>query len=223
MPPRPAKLVRDEIRRGEIVSAARACVVRHGFHAASMQQIAQEARMSVGQIYRYFPNKEAIVHAIVERIVSQRIAWIASTGRQTDLPQVLASRMFDASSSESEDRVLLLEVTAEAARSPTVAAMVRAADRRLHAQALATVRLDHPSLTEAEAAARVEFMAVLAEGTAFRRLTDQPAETEALAALYRQVIGQLLPGVVAAGSASAAAPASPATAASAAPKRKPRR
>ncbi|CAN5675388.1 TetR/AcrR family transcriptional regulator [soil metagenome] len=219
MSPRPAKPVRDEIRRDEIVAAARACVVRHGFHAASMQQIAQEARMSVGQIYRYFPNKEAIVHAIVERIVSQRIAWIASTGRQMDLPQVLASRMFDESPSEADDRVLLLEVTAEAARSPTVAAMVRAADRRLHAQALATVRLDHPALTEAEAAARVEFMAVLAEGTAFRRVTDQLADPEVLAALYREVIERLLPGAPGGASTSASVAAT----VGATVKRKPRR
>lgn len=83
--PRPAKAERDELRRSEIAAAARLCVVRHGFHAASMAQIAEQAKMSVGQIYRYFPNKEAIVYDIVERIVSQRLAWIASSARQTDL------------------------------------------------------------------------------------------------------------------------------------------
>jgi hypothetical protein len=97
--------------------------------------------------------------------------------------------------------------------------MVRAADRRLHAQALATVRLDHPALTEAEAAARVEFMAVLAEGTAFRRVTDQLADPEVLAALYREVIERLLPG--APGGASASAPVAATVGATA--KRKPRR
>jgi AcrR family transcriptional regulator len=191
--PRPAKPVRDGLRRDEIVAAARACVVRHGFHAASMAQIAAEARMSVGQIYRYFPNKEAIIHAIVERIVAQRLVWIASTERQ-DLAQVLASRMFDDDPQEWADRALLLEVTAEAARNPEVAEMVKQADRRLHAKAVATVLQDHPHLSEQQAAARVEFMAVLMEGTAFRRVTDQLADPEVLATLYRQVIEQMLPG-----------------------------
>lgn len=193
--PRPAKPVRDELRRDEIVAAARACVLRHGFHAASMAQIAAEARMSVGQIYRYFPNKEAIIHAIVERIVTQRLAWIASTGGQVDLAQVLASRLFTHDAAEMDDRALLLEVTAEATRNPAVAEMVRTADRRLHAQAVAMVRLDHPQLSEPEAAARVEFMAVLSEGTAFRRVTEQRADPLLLASLYRDVIERLLPGV----------------------------
>lgn len=192
-PARPPKAVRDELRRDEIVAAARQCVVRHGFHAASMAQIAQQARMSVGQIYRYFPSKEAIIHAIVERIVAQRLAWIESTGRQLDLPKVLASRMFTQDAGEIDDRALLLEVTAEATRNPAVAEIVRKADRQLHERALTTVRQDYPQLSRKEAAARVEIMAVLSEGTAFRRVTQQPADPKVLAALYREVIGLLLP------------------------------
>src|SRR6185312_9438459 len=71
---------RDQTRRDQIVRAARRCVVRRGFHGASMAEIAAAARMSVGQIYRYFPSKEAIVHAIVERIVSQRLQGVAAGG-----------------------------------------------------------------------------------------------------------------------------------------------
>lgn len=191
--PRPAKAERDELRRDEIAAAARLCVVRHGFHAASMAQIAEQAKMSVGQIYRYFPNKEAIVYDIVERIVSQRLAWIASSARQFDLAAFLASRMFSEDATEVEDRALLLEVTAEATRNPAVAEIVRKADRRLHAQAMAAVRVDYPELSEREAAARVEFVAVLSEGTAFRRATEQPADVATLEALYREVIGRLFP------------------------------
>lgn len=192
-PARPPKAVRDELRRDEIVAAARQCVVRHGFHAASMAQIARQARMSVGQIYRYFPSKETIIHAIVERIVAQRLAWIESTGRQLDLPDVLASRMFTQDAGEIDDRALLLEVTAEATRNPVVAEIVCKADRQLHQRALATVRQDWPHLSRKEAAARVEIMAVLSEGTAYRRVTQQLADPKVLAALYREVIGLLVP------------------------------
>ena len=191
---RPGKSERDELRRAEIVTAARYCVVRHGFHATSMAEIATQAQMSVGQIYRYFANKEAIVHAIVERIVSQRLAWIASTARQIDLPRLLARRMFADEAVEKEDHALLLEVTAEATRNPVVADIVRTADRRLHAQAVEAVRQDYPQLSDADISTRVEFMAVLSEGTAFRRATEQPADPVLLAALYREVIERLLPG-----------------------------
>ena len=70
------KELRDQTRRIGILDAASRCVVRHGFHGASMAEIAAEASLSVGQIYRYFPSKEAIVHALVERIVDNRLQWI---------------------------------------------------------------------------------------------------------------------------------------------------
>lgn len=191
---RPTKAERDELRRNEIVTAARECVLRRGFHASSMAEIAARAQMSVGQVYRYFANKEAIVHAIVERIVSQRLEWVASTARQIDRPRMLARRLFSDERAEKDDHALLLEVTAEATRNPAVAEIVRAADRRLHAQGVEAVRQDHPHLSDREISARVEFMAVLAEGTAFRRLTDHPADPQLLEAIYSEVIGRLLPG-----------------------------
>jgi len=191
---RPTKAERDELRRNQIVTAARECVLRRGFHASSMAEIAARAQMSVGQVYRYFANKEAIVHAIVERIVSQRLEWVASTARQIDRPRMLARRLFSDERAEKDDHALLLEVTAEATRNPAVAEIVRAADRRLHAQGVEAVRQDQPHLSDREISARVEFMAVLAEGTAFRRLTDHPADPQLLEAIYSEVIGRLLPG-----------------------------
>jgi AcrR family transcriptional regulator len=191
---RPAKPMRDELRRDEIVAAARLCVVRHGFHATSMAQIAKQAQMSVGQIYRYFPSKETIIHAIVERIVNRRLAWLAGGGTPSDLPMMLASRKFDDSPFDADDRALWLEVTAEATRNPAVAGIVRKADTLLHTQAVAALRQDHPHLSEQEATARVELMAVLYGGTAFREMMDQRADPAMLAALYRDVIERLLPG-----------------------------
>jgi AcrR family transcriptional regulator len=37
-----------------------------GFHQTSMQQICSEAGMSAGNVYRYFPSKEAIIEGITE-------------------------------------------------------------------------------------------------------------------------------------------------------------
>jgi AcrR family transcriptional regulator len=187
---RPPKEQRDEIRRQEIVVAARACVLRHGFHAASMAEISAEAHMSVGQIYRYFASKEAIVQAIVEHIVAKRLAWIGTSRGAVDLPTLLATRAL--SDEEADDHALLLEVTAEASRNPVVAETVRLADRRLHDKAVEAVLGDHPGMSTAEASARVEVLAVLAEGTALRRVTVRPANTRLLADLYRDVIALLL-------------------------------
>lgn len=191
---RPVKELRDQLRRDQIVSAARACVVRHGFHAASMGQIAAEAHMSVGQIYRYFPSKEAIVHAIVERIVARRLEWMVARDKEIDFPAHFAHRRHVAPNEEERsERVLLLEITAEATRNPAVAEIVREADRRLRGQAVELVRGDYPELTEAEAAARVEVVAVLSEGSAFRTITEEIASPALLEGIYREVLQKLFP------------------------------
>jgi len=191
---RPVKELRDQLRRDQIVSAARNCVVRHGFHAASMGQIATEAHMSVGQIYRYFPSKEAIVHAIVERIVARRLEWMVDREKQVDFAAQFAHRShLEPCGEEHSERVLLLEITAEATRNPAVAEIVRAADRRLRGQAVELVRGDYPELSEEEAAARVEFVTVLSEGSAFRSVTEQIASPALLEGIYRNVLQQLFP------------------------------
>ena len=50
-------------RRSEILAAAESCFVKRGFHAASMQDIAAAAGVSMGSLYRYFANKEAIIES----------------------------------------------------------------------------------------------------------------------------------------------------------------
>jgi AcrR family transcriptional regulator len=188
---RPVKELRDQLRRDQIVAAARECVVRHGFHGASMGQIATQAQMSVGQIYRYFPSKEAIVHAIVERIVAQRLAWMLDPERQVNYAAMFARRGHFHSS--EDERVLLLEITAEGTRNPAVAEIAREADRRLCDQAVALVREAYPELSQQEAAARVELFAVLSEGSAFRGGTQQIADPMLLESIYRDVLYKLFP------------------------------
>lgn len=55
-----------EARRAEILEAARQVFVAKGCDAASMQQIAKAAGVSAGNIYRYFPSKEALIIAVCE-------------------------------------------------------------------------------------------------------------------------------------------------------------
>lgn len=58
-------------QRGKVLVAARKCFLRHGFHATGMAEIAKSCRMSVGNIYHYFPHKNAIVQAITDDIRSR--------------------------------------------------------------------------------------------------------------------------------------------------------
>ena len=150
--------------------------------------------MSVGQIYRYFPSKEAIVHAIVERIVAKRLQWMLNREKQVNFAAVLAQRHpFRPLEDEHSDRILMLEITAEATRNPAVAEIVREADRRIRSQAVELVRGDYPDLTEPEAAVRVEFMSVLAEGTASRYVTDDVTDPALMERIYADALKKLFP------------------------------
>lgn len=191
--PRLPKELRDEARRGQIISAARECVVRRGFHAASMAEIAATAHMSVGQIYRYFLNKEAIVHAIVERIVASRLQMLSKiAGRPDEADRIAELLAADIPAEARDDDILMLEVTAESTRNPSVAEVVKRADERLNALAVATFERDHPALSAAAVAARIELLGVLFEGTLLRRLTGRRGETKSLRDQYRTIAAKLL-------------------------------
>src|ERR1700687_5329119 len=64
---RRADVQRQSDRRLEILDATQRCFARAGFHAASMQKICAQAGMSPGNLYRYFPSKEALIAGICER------------------------------------------------------------------------------------------------------------------------------------------------------------
>src|SRR5689334_6610185 len=55
-------------RREQILSAARVCFLRKGLHATSMQDLIQEAGLSVGAVYRYFSSKNEIINAIADGV-----------------------------------------------------------------------------------------------------------------------------------------------------------
>src|SRR5258707_10345356 len=54
-------------RRVQILDAALVCFAQRGFHQTSMHDISAEAGISVGLIYRYFANKEAVISAMADR------------------------------------------------------------------------------------------------------------------------------------------------------------
>lgn len=50
-----------------LIEATARVLVREGFERASTNRIAAEAGASVGSLYQYFPTKEALVAAVIER------------------------------------------------------------------------------------------------------------------------------------------------------------
>lgn len=110
-------------RRRQVLDAAAICFRRHGFHACSMAQIAAEAGMSVGHIYRYFPGKEAIIAGIVRAYVDDALESMAAF--PIDAPNLKAALMERcaegfAKALNPDEAALMIEIRAEAARNPAV-------------------------------------------------------------------------------------------------------
>ncbi len=67
---RPRKAASQERSRATVdalVEATARILVRDGFDRASTNRIARAAGVSVGSLYQYFPSKEALVAAVIER------------------------------------------------------------------------------------------------------------------------------------------------------------
>ena len=65
-----------ERRKGRIEDAAKQLFIRQGFHATSMRNIAARAGTSLGNLYNYYPTKEAIIGSIIskyQQVVDDRL------------------------------------------------------------------------------------------------------------------------------------------------------
>ena len=114
-------------RRSQILDAAVVCFAKHGFHQASMHDISAEAGISVGLIYRYFENKEAVIAAMADRH-KKEIQEVLERAREA--PTLLESLeiLFTAHCCENSPKVLsafVVDLYAEASRNPQVANLVR--------------------------------------------------------------------------------------------------
>src|SRR5438093_5191069 len=114
-------------RRSQILEAALVCFAKRGFHQTSMHDISAEAGISVGLIYRYFENKEAVISAMAARH-KEEIQQMLERARQA--PSLLESLeiLFTAHCCENEPRLIsafVVDLYAEASRNPHVADLVR--------------------------------------------------------------------------------------------------
>src|SRR5437763_2055695 len=114
-------------RRSQILEAAIVCFAKRGFHQTSMHDISAEAGISVGLIYRYFANKEAVISAMADRHKTE-IQELLERARQA--PSLLESLeiLFTAHCCENSPKVqsaFVVDLYAEASRNPQIADLVR--------------------------------------------------------------------------------------------------
>lgn len=189
---------RAQTRRRQVLDAAESCFRRSGFHGASMSEISKAAGMSAGHIYNYFDSKDAIIAAFVEQNV-ERVSAIMRDLESRDDP--LQAIVDDAGRSvrehlEPDTWALPLEISAEAARNPTIAAVVHDADLRSRTQLramLKTARERHNLPVDDDALdGLVELLITLYQGLSVRVVHNPHLDAEALIVRFRATLKSLL-------------------------------
>ena len=98
----------------DLLEATARVLIRDGWDKASTNRIARAAGVSVGSVYQYFPNKEALVLALAHRHAAQMMALFAATASAlVDAPleeavPVFVRGMLDAHRVEPELHVALV-------------------------------------------------------------------------------------------------------------------
>jgi TetR/AcrR family transcriptional repressor of uid operon len=183
-------------RRTEILAAAERCFSRSGFHQASMQEICADAGMSPGNLYRYFPSKEAIIAGISERNRAEAAASFAAVEREPDFFTGLAGLARHHLVERSAEEVgLCAEIMAECRRNPEVARVYQDIERDVKERLVALLRgaQSRGEISrglDLDGAASV--LMVLADGMSWRRAVDASFNAESALPLILHMVHCLL-------------------------------
>ncbi|HEX8868809.1 MAG TPA: TetR/AcrR family transcriptional regulator [Lentzea sp.] len=78
-PRRKPRQVRAELTRERILTAAAHVFAEHGYAAGTTNRIAERARISIGSLYQYFPNKESILAELLVQHIDRGARTSADT------------------------------------------------------------------------------------------------------------------------------------------------
>ena len=190
-----AAIPRNRARRDQILSAAAKLFGENGFHGSSMAELAKRAGMSVGHIYHYFENKDAIIEALVDRELEELPGMLDEVIYPGgDVLTTLMDRL-DATVDRHLDRdklPLWLEILAEAARNPRIAEKLHSANAASRRRLTEAVSGRMASLGEREVADRVEAISATFYGLIYRAVHNPDLDRDAVVRSTRLVLRQLL-------------------------------
>jgi TetR/AcrR family transcriptional repressor of uid operon len=191
-----ASAQRQSDRRTEILDAAERCFARSGFHRASMQDICGEASMSPGNLYRYFPSKEALIAGICERNRADAVASFALVDEAPNFFDGLAGLARQHLVDRTDAEVgLCAEIMAESRRHPEIAKLYQTIEGDIKERIAAMLRNgakrgEIRDDVDFDAAAAV--LMVLGDGMSWRRSVDPQFNAEGALPLILQMVHCLL-------------------------------
>jgi AcrR family transcriptional regulator len=195
-----------ELRRQEIIDAARCCFLRSGFHQTTTDEICHEAAITPGGLYHYFGSKEEIISAVIEDTSRVAVDNMKSTaeasGNVRSTVQTLSSEFFEQARDpqlESTTR-LDLEIWSETLRNEKLADITRGS-RALRRQWLESLirqgQLEGPYTEQVDPKGFADLVMAIFDGLRLGRLLwrDDFDLEGALQSLVLMYTGQLTNGI----------------------------
>ncbi|RPE01574.1 TetR/AcrR family transcriptional regulator [Candidatus Pantoea deserta] len=181
-------------RSEQILLAAEHCMRQKGFHQTSIQNIAEEASISIGLIYKYYKNKEAIIEALVISVVERMIALLNADFRRIAHRADHRSPSQDIVPPEVEKSItLLMEISSEATRNPAIEKILNDAWQKLKDNFIAQELALNPGQNASIINTRLHVMSLLIDGVIIRRCMKQRDISADFMAFLDTLIQELYP------------------------------
>jgi AcrR family transcriptional regulator len=176
--------------RERLVDAATKVVARQGFHAATVDQIAEEAGFSVGALYSNFDGKDDLFLAVFDGHLRWYEERLRAAAAAPDTGRAFRDWM-DALTEDREQLLIFIEFWAYAVRKPKL--------RRTFAARLAEIRTAMAAAIEQRAASTGNDLPVPAatlalvllavgRGLGLEKLADDDAVDDAVAELIASLV-----------------------------------
>lgn len=179
-------------RQQQIISAAKNCFSRSGFHGASMADISHESGLGAGQIYRYFSSKESIVSETIKNIAeSWRLFLVTNFQLKISTSEIIDTESEFWQAWSFRDRCLLLEMYSEASRNKAVRELLAQEEYRLIAELDRVFQQHMPEAGAQQRSDRIQFLLMLVDGVACRTFGDKHLDQQELARINSTLTGHL--------------------------------
>ncbi|MBB0968131.1 TetR/AcrR family transcriptional regulator [Dietzia aerolata] len=159
-----------------IIEAARTVLVRDGYESFTTNRVADEAAVSPGSLYQYFPDKSALVTEVMDRWsaeISDRVAAsLAATGPVDVKDPGTVRAIADALLTAIESDAGLLRIVWEELPAVRHRAAQHSLENRV--RELLAVYLSASGVTARDPSARAWVIVMAVENVAVRWVLDQP-------------------------------------------------
>lgn len=184
-------------RRQQILEAASSCFIERGFHQTTMREISAKAGVSIGALYRYFENKDAIIYTIAEQGRIEQNTFFDELATNGNIIEaiLLVFPIALKESGQAESINLSTEIAAEAARNPKLSAVFQEQDEvgRAKLSALIQEGIDEGVVSaELVPAQAAELLIALYEGLESRTISNPDFQPEQLHEAFERMIKNLL-------------------------------